>query len=189
MAAKYKAHSRRLQATATRRGEQWTTRCDSTAKPTRSMAPTVSTSTATASWSASPRRPRRVWALSSSSSSAASSSSAGCSSTNAIPYAEETVKHLGEGKPFDPVPWILLNLIFSGVAFYTGALVIIAQKAQSKTDKANEEAAAKHRDELAQFQSNLLTENTDLTEQIHTLSQTMSTLTQEVHEATCKGDT
>jgi light-regulated signal transduction histidine kinase (bacteriophytochrome) len=48
---------------------------------------------------------------------------------------------------------------------------------------------AKHRDELAQFQSNLLTKNTDLTEQIHTLSQTMSTLTQEVHEATCKGDT
>ncbi len=85
-------------------------------------------------------------------------------------------------------------MIFSGVAFYTGALVIIAQKAQTRTDRANEEAAAKHRDELAQFQSDLLTRNTDLTEQIHALSEKihawserMGTLTQEVHEATCKG--
>jgi uncharacterized membrane protein len=109
--------------------------------------------------------------------------------SGAVKYLESTGKALSKGGEFDPEPWILLNLIFSGVAFYTGALVIIAQKAQTRTDKANEEAAAKHRDELAQFQSNLLTKNTDLTEQIHTLSQTMSILTQEVHEATRKGDT
>jgi uncharacterized membrane protein len=105
----------------------------------------------------------------------------------AVHYIETTVKALEHGGQFDPEPWILLNLIFSGVAFYTGALVIIAQKAQTRTDKANEEAAAKHRDELAQFQSDLLTKNTDLTEQIHKLSEKMSTLTQEVHEATCRG--
>ncbi|MGA8352986.1 MAG: DUF1003 domain-containing protein [Solirubrobacteraceae bacterium] len=112
----------------------------------------------------------------------------------AVHYIETTVKALEHGGQFDPEPWILLNLIFSGVAFYTGALVIIAQKAQTRTDKANEEAAAAHRDELAQFQSDLLTKNTDLTEQIHALSEKihawserMSTLTQEVHEATCKG--
>jgi uncharacterized membrane protein len=93
------------------------------------------------------------------------------------------------GSGFDPAPFILLNLVFSAVAFYTGALVIIAQKAQTRTDKANEEAAAKHRDELSQIQTNLLTRNTELTEQIHTLSETMSTLTQEVHAATCKGRT
>jgi uncharacterized membrane protein len=91
------------------------------------------------------------------------------------------------GSGFDPAPFILLNLVFSAVAFYTGALVIIAQKAQTRTDKANEEAAAKHRDELAQLQTDLLKKNTDLTEQIHTLSEKMSTLTLEVHEATCKG--
>ncbi|MGO9321896.1 MAG: DUF1003 domain-containing protein [Solirubrobacteraceae bacterium] len=90
------------------------------------------------------------------------------------------------GKGFDPAPFILLNLVFSAVAFYTGALVIIAQKAQTRTDKANEEAAAKHRDELATFQSDLLQRNTDLTEQIHVLSQKLSTLTEEVHEATCR---
>jgi uncharacterized membrane protein len=93
------------------------------------------------------------------------------------------------GTGFDPAPFILLNLVFSAVAFYTGALVIIAQKAQTRTDKANEEAAAKHRDELAQLQTDLLQKNTDLTEQVHTLSAKMSTLTQEVHEATCKGGT
>jgi len=105
----------------------------------------------------------------------------------AVHYIETTVKALEHGGQFDPEPWILLNLIFSGVAFYTGALVIIAQKAQTRTDKANEEASAKHRDELAQFQSDLLTKNTDLTKQIHTLSEKMSTLTEEVHQATCRG--
>ena len=75
----------------------------------------------------------------------------------AIPYLEHTVTHLAHGKQFDPEPWILLNLIFSGVAFYTGALVIIAQKAQTRTDKANEEASARHRDEISQAQTDLLT--------------------------------
>jgi uncharacterized membrane protein len=104
----------------------------------------------------------------------------------AIKYLEHTGKAIAKGGEFDPEPWILLNLIFSGVAFYTGALVIIAQKAQTRTDKANEEAAAKHRDELAQSQTDLLTKNTELTEHIHTLSEKLSTLTEEVHAATCR---
>jgi uncharacterized membrane protein len=91
------------------------------------------------------------------------------------------------GHGFDPEPFILLNLVFSAVAFYTGALVIIAQKAQTRTDKASEEASAKHREELAQFQSDLLEKNTNLTEQIHTLAQQLTTLTREVHDATCAG--
>ncbi len=105
----------------------------------------------------------------------------------AVHYASTTIKALEHGGQFDPEPWILLNLIFSGVAFYTGALVIIAQKAQTRTDKANEEASARHRDELNQIETALLQRNTDLTEQIHTLSERMSTLTQEVHAATCRG--
>jgi low affinity Fe/Cu permease len=43
-------------------------------------------------------------------------------------------------------------------------------------------------DKTAQLETSLLDEikkNTELTEQIHTLSERMSTLTQEVHEATC----
>jgi uncharacterized membrane protein len=89
------------------------------------------------------------------------------------------------GKGFDPAPFILLNLLFSAVAFYTGALVIIAQKAQTRTDRANEEAAAKHREDLAQYQTDLLQKNTDLTEQIHTLAEQLNALTEEVHAVTC----
>jgi len=100
-------------------------------------------------------------------------------------YVSSTITNIGKGKQFDPEPWILLNLIFSAVAFYTGALVIIAQKAQTRTDKANEEAAAKHRDELAQFQTDLLQQNTDLTTQIHTLAEQLHHLTEQVHAATC----
>jgi uncharacterized membrane protein len=93
---------------------------------------------------------------------------------------------LVNGHGFDPAPFILLNLVFSAVAFYTGALVIIAQKAQTRTDKANEEAAAKHREDLAQYQTELLKRNTDLTQQIHTLSEKVKKLTEEVHTATCR---
>jgi uncharacterized membrane protein len=117
-----------------------------------------------------------------------------------IHFLSDSWTGLLNGKGFDPAPFILLNLVFSAVAFYTGALVIIAQKAQTRTDKANEEAAAKHRDELAEYQeaaakrrdelaqlqTDLLQKNTDLTEQIHTLSKKLSTLTEEVHEATCR---
>ncbi len=91
------------------------------------------------------------------------------------------------GRGFDPAPFILLNLIFSAVAFYTGALVIIAQKAQTTTDKANEEAAARHRDELSKFQTDLLERNTELTERIHTLAEKLHDLTEQVHAATCRG--
>ncbi len=105
----------------------------------------------------------------------------------AIPYLEHTFTALSKGGQFDPEPWILLNLIFSGVAFYTGALVIIAQKAQTRTDVANEAASAAHRDELAQFQTDLLQKNTDLTNQIHELSQQVHGLLEEVHAATCSG--
>jgi uncharacterized membrane protein len=104
-----------------------------------------------------------------------------------IHFLSNSWSGLLNGTGFDPAPFILLNLVFSAVAFYTGALVIIAQKAQTRTDKANEEAAAKHRDELAQMQTDLLQRNTDLTEQIHALTAKMNTLTEEVHTATCRG--
>jgi uncharacterized membrane protein len=106
---------------------------------------------------------------------------------HAVHFLSHSWHGLLNGHGFDPAPFILLNLVFSAVAFYTGALVIIAQKAQTRTDKANEEAAAKHRDELSQLQTDLLQRNTELTEQIHTLTQTLETLTAEVHASICKG--
>src|SRR5437899_9636436 len=102
-----------------------------------------------------------------------------------VHFLSDSWTGLLDGKGFDPAPFILLKLVFSAVAFYTGALVIIAQKAQTRTDKANEEAAAAHREELSTRQSELLEKNTELTEQIHTLTQSMNGLTKEVHAATC----
>lgn len=106
-------------------------------------------------------------------------------SNHVIHFLSNSWKGLLNGAGFDPAPFILLNLVFSAVAFYTGALVIIAQKAQTRTDKANEEAAAKHREELNQQMLTLLQENTTLTQQIHALTEKLSTLTEEVHNATC----
>ena len=106
--------------------------------------------------------------------------------------SNHVVKFLGtawtgllNGKGFDPEPFILLNLVFSAVAFYTGALVIIAQKAQTRTDQANELAGAKHREELSQYQTDLLQKNTDLTEQIHQLAEQLHELTEQMHAVTC----
>jgi uncharacterized membrane protein len=104
-----------------------------------------------------------------------------------VHFLSNSWKGLLNGTGFDPAPFILLNLVFSAVAFYTGALVIIAQKAQTRTDKANEEASARHRDELALSQTELLRRNTELTEQIHTLTEKLNTLTVEVHAVTCRG--
>ena len=103
----------------------------------------------------------------------------------AVHYIVQTVTNIAHGHQFDPEPWILLNLVFSAVAFFTGALVIIAQKAQTRTDKANEEASAKHRDELSQANQDLLQKNTDLTVEIHELAESLSKLTEEVHKHIC----
>jgi uncharacterized membrane protein len=107
-------------------------------------------------------------------------------SNHVVHFLSNSWDGLTHGKGFDPAPFILLNLVFSAVAFYTGALVIIAQKAQTRTDKANEEAAAKHRDELAQFQTDLLQQNTDLTQKVHTLTEKLNSLTEELHNTICK---
>src|ERR1700729_2124649 len=85
-------------------------------------------------------------------------------------YFSGALKHLEVGSPFDPAPWILLNLIFSFEAFFTGSLVVIAAKAQAKRDRAREEADAKHREEIAAENVALLKVNTELTEAVPTLA-------------------
>lgn len=85
-------------------------------------------------------------------------------------YFSGAIKALGHGKPFDPAPWILLNLIFSFEAFFTGSLVVIAAKSQALRSIAREEADAKHREELAGEQRALLQANTDLTAKVHELA-------------------
>jgi uncharacterized membrane protein len=80
------------------------------------------------------------------------------------------------GRGFDPAPFILLNLVFSAVAYYSASMVMIAQKTQAKRDLAREEADAKHREELAATQATLIQQNTALTEQVHGLTKEIHAL-------------
>jgi uncharacterized membrane protein len=82
------------------------------------------------------------------------------------------------GRGFDPAPFILLNLVFSAVAYYSASMVMIAQKTQAKRDLAREEADARHREDLANRQTELINQNTALTEQVHQL-------TKQVHDLVC----
>ena len=84
------------------------------------------------------------------------------------------------GHGFDPAPFILLNLVFSAVAYYSASMVMIAQKSQAKRDLTREEDDAAHREDLARTQADLIEQNTELTRQIHRL-------TLEVHSLVCTG--
>lgn len=74
------------------------------------------------------------------------------------------------GRGFDPAPFILLNLVFSAVAYYSASMVMIAQKTQARRDLEREEADARHREELASRQVELIEQNTRLTEEVHRLT-------------------
>jgi uncharacterized membrane protein len=90
---------------------------------------------------------------------------------------------------WDPYPFILLNLVFSTQAAYAAPLILLAQTRQAHRDKAHEEAAAKHRDELAANQIRLLDENTALTEQVAKLSREIDELTRSIHARVVLQDT
>ena len=82
---------------------------------------------------------------------------------------------------WDPYPFILLNLVFSTQAAYAAPLILLAQTRQADRDKAQEEAAAKHRDELASNQARLLEENTELTKQVAKLSREIDERIRSIH--------
>jgi uncharacterized membrane protein len=88
---------------------------------------------------------------------------------------------------WDPYPFILLNLAFSTQAAYAAPLILLAQTRQADRDKAHEDAAAVHREELAAVQNRLLEENTELTKQVAKLSQEIDALTKGIHERLVSG--
>lgn len=108
-------------------------------------------------------------------------------------YFSGAVVALEHGKPFDPAPWVLLNLVFSFEAFFTGSLVVIAAKAQAKRDRAREEADARHRQEIADEHTALLNANTELTRQVHRLAEQIDrstrALSRSVRNTKPEGDT
>jgi uncharacterized membrane protein len=86
------------------------------------------------------------------------------------------------GLRWDPYPFILLNLAFSTQAAYAAPLILLAQTRQADRDKAHEDAAAKHREELADSQARLLEENTALTRRVAELSREIDDLTHGIHD-------
>ena len=97
---------------------------------------------------------------------------------------------------FDLYPFILLNLAFSLQAAYAAPLILLAQTRQADRDKVHSEADALHREaiafaseereKLAAIQTAQLTEllmqNTKLTEITQQLSQRIETLTSDLHK-------
>lgn len=57
---------------------------------------------------------------------------------------------------WDPYPFILLNLAFSTQAAYAAPLILLAQTRQADRDKEIAEAAARHHEELATEQREIL---------------------------------
>lgn len=60
-------------------------------------------------------------------------------------------------------------------------MILLAQTRQSEREKAHTDADARHREELAQTQIQLLTQDTDLTRQVAELAARIETLTRELH--------
>ncbi len=97
---------------------------------------------------------------------------------------------------FDIYPFILLNLAFSLQSAYAAPLILLAQTRQAERDKANAEADALHREELAHLNDQrletaaiqneqmlqLLQQNTDLTNLTKQLTERVERLTHELHK-------
>jgi uncharacterized membrane protein len=81
----------------------------------------------------------------------------------------------------DPYPFILLNLVFSTQAAYAAPMILLAQTRQADREKAHTDADAQHREEIAKAQLELLTQNTDITEQVARLATQIEALTREIH--------
>lgn len=89
---------------------------------------------------------------------------------------------------FDPYPFILLNLLFSTQAAYAAPLILLAQTRQADREKAHTEMDAKHREDIALYNTEqnkeilqLLEQNTELTVAIKSMSEQIKQLTEEMH--------
>jgi len=102
---------------------------------------------------------------------------------------------------FDLYPFILLNLAFSLQAAYAAPLILLAQTRQADRDKAQQDADARHREDIAAASEQrelqtamqtgqlleLMNQNTQLTQLVRDLSQRIETLTVEMHQKVVSG--
>jgi uncharacterized membrane protein len=76
------------------------------------------------------------------------------------------IDDLLHGKPFDPFPYIALNLVLSALAGLQAPIIMMSQNRAAARD----ETLASHHYAETQSLETLLQTNTDLTEQIHNLT-------------------
>lgn len=79
-------------------------------------------------------------------------------------------------KAFDPYPYIALNLCLSGLAGLQAPIIMMSQNRAAARDEA---LAAHHYDETQKI-DDLLRQNTDLTEKVHSLAEHIHQLTVEL---------
>jgi uncharacterized membrane protein len=89
---------------------------------------------------------------------------------------------------WDPYPFILLNLMFSTQAAYASPFILLASTRQADRDKAQSEADARHREEVASRQEAMLQQNTDLTVELRDLVTQDAALTRTVAAQTAQLD-
>ncbi|HZC75261.1 MAG TPA: DUF1003 domain-containing protein [Gaiellaceae bacterium] len=94
---------------------------------------------------------------------------------------------------FDPEPYILLNLVFSTQAAYAAPLILLAQTRQADRDKVAEDTAEQRHDRAEHAMKaetdhliELLQSNTQLTTQDKELTEHVAELTREIHALICK---
>ncbi|WAH55183.1 DUF1003 domain-containing protein [Pseudomonas silvicola] len=97
---------------------------------------------------------------------------------------------------FDVYPFILLNLAFSLQSAYAAPLILLAQTRQAARDKAQSDADALHREDLAKANMErqeraekntalllqLMDQNTKLTETTRQLAERVELLTRQIHQ-------
>lgn len=91
---------------------------------------------------------------------------------------------IGVAFAWDVYPFVFLNLAFSLQAAYAAPLILLAQTRQAERERHAEEAAARHRDEVAKQNIDLLHENTALTDETHKLASQVKALTEEIKALT-----
>ena len=74
-------------------------------------------------------------------------------------------------RPFDPYPFILLNLAFSTQAAYAAPLILLAQTRQADRDARHGEAVEQHREQLERTHTVLLEQNKRLIERVEALAE------------------
>jgi uncharacterized membrane protein len=86
------------------------------------------------------------------------------------------IQHVLGHRPFDPYPYIALNLVLSGLAGIQAPIIMMSQNRAAARD---EILAAHHYDETHKIDE-LLRSNTQLTQQVHDLTQKIHGMTEQI---------